>query len=389
MRIVAVFRKSLLEQIRDPWSLVLTLVVAPFFVLLYWAFFGGGSTTYGVLVLNEDTGLRRADGAVWNGGQEVIQALRDLTYAGGDTILRVGVVADRAQAEAKLKNREAAVLLVVPEGFSRSVYGSAGDPRVSGASVVVVGDLTNPQYTVAAVLASSAVDEYVQSVTGLEPPLRLVEQALGSSGARTEFEVYVPGVLVIAVVMLIFQSAMTVAREVEGGTLRRLQLTRMTSFDLLGGVSATQVLIGVVAAVLGFATAVALGFSSHGPLWVAVFAAAATALAVVGVGLVVACFARTVSQAFVFANFPLMLLMFFSGAVFPLPRLTVFAVGGREVGLFDFLPPTHAVVALNKVLALGATLADVAYELIAVLLLSALYYAAGVWLFERRYLRVG
>jgi len=83
----------------------------------------------------------------------------------------------------------------------------------------------------------------------------------------------------------------------------------------------------------------------------------------------------------------LALFMFFSGAVFPIPRVTLFTVGGRAIGLYDVLPPTHAVVALNKVLTLGAGLGDVIYELAALLILSAVYFAAGVWLFSRTHLR--
>jgi hypothetical protein len=44
-------------------------------------------------------------------------------------------------------------------------------------------------------------------------------------------------------------------------------------------------------------------------------------------------------------------------------------------------------LALNKVLSLGMGLGDVAFELIALLVLSALYFAAGVWLFQRMHLK--
>jgi len=110
-------------------------------------------------------------------------------------------------------------------------------------------------------------------------------------------------------------------------------------------------------------------------------------LAIVGVGLLIACFSRTVSEAFIFANFPLMLLMFFTGALFPIPPVPLFTLGGRTIGLFDVLPPTHAVVALNKVLTLGAGLGDVIYELSALLILSVMYFAVGIWLFKRTHLR--
>jgi ABC-2 type transport system permease protein len=79
--------------------------------------------------------------------------------------------------------------------------------------------------------------------------------------------------------------------------------------------------------------------------------------------------------------------MFFSGAIYPLPRTALFTLGGHAVAIYDFIPATHAVVALNKVLTLGAGLGQVAYELIALVVLSAVYFAAGVWLFQRRHLR--
>jgi ABC-2 type transport system permease protein len=213
------------------------------------------------------------------------------------------------------------------------------------------------------------------------------QHALGGSDARTEFESYVPGLLIIAVVMLVFTVAMAVAREVEAGTLRRLTLTRMTAFDFLAGVSAAQVAIGVTALLLTFLAAWALGFRSVGPLWAAALVGAVTSLAVVGVGLIVACFARTVTKAFLVANLPFLLLMFFSGAIYPIPKVELFSVGTRTVGLWDILPPTHAIVALNKILSLGTGLSEVAYELIVLLVLSGVYFGVGVWLFHRRHLQ--
>ncbi len=65
---------------------------------------------------------------------------------------------------------------------------------------------------------------------------------------------------------------------------------------------------------------------------------AITAIAVVGVGLIVAAFSKTVSQAFIIANFPLIFFMFFSGAVYPLPRIRLFEVAGRVITSIRFYP---------------------------------------------------
>jgi len=79
----------------------------------------------------------------------------------------------------------------------------------------------------------------------------------------------------------------------------------------------------------------------HGGLWYA--------LSIIGIGLIVACFSKTVSQAFVIANFPLGFLMFLTGAAFPLPRFNLFTIAGRGIAIADFLPPTHAEIRSRRV----------------------------------------
>jgi ABC-2 type transport system permease protein len=394
MRFLSVFRKSLIEQLRNFWVLILVIICAPVFVFAYWLFVGGGgSTTFDVLVINEDAGATLPDGTAFSAGEGAVVAIEAIAYPDGQPILDVALTADRAGAEAQLRERDAAALIIIPADFSQVLAQAMETPAATETSqpvttdVTLVGDLTNPYYAVAAVMASAAVDEYVTAVTGETRPVGVTEIALGASGARTEFEIYVPGLLVFAVVMLVFPVAMDAARESETGTLRRLQLTRMTAFDFLAGISAVQTLVGIASIVLAFLTATALGFRSQGPLWVAMLVGAVSALSVVGVGLIVAAFSRTVTEAFVIANFPLILLMFFSGIIFPIPGIPLFTVAGRSIGLYDILPLTHGVVALNKVLVMGAGLGDIVFELCALLALTVVYFALGVWLFQRRHMR--
>ncbi len=387
MRLWSVFRKSMREQLRGVWSLVLVLICAPLMILIYWLFLGGsGSTAFDLLVLNQDRGAARPDGTTYDGAGEVIASLNQIAYPDGQPILRVKLAASQEAGEAAIKNRTAAAMLVIPPDFSEAVERRLPERP---ATVTLVGDLAAPAYALVAALSSAGVDGYVRAMVDQPMPIQITEMALGGSAARTEFESYIPGLLMFSVILLVFQAAMTVAREMEAGTLRRLQMTRMTAFDLLGGISLTQVLIGVVSILLTFWVATVLGFHSQGPLWVAILVSIVTSLAVVGVSLLIACFARSVSDAFIYANFPLMLMMFFSGVILPLPRPVWFTLGSHGVSPFDILPTTHAVVALNKVLVLGAGLGEVTYEMAALLLLSLLYFGAGVCLFQRTRMRTG
>ncbi|OIP36303.1 MAG: hypothetical protein AUK47_15300 [Deltaproteobacteria bacterium CG2_30_63_29] len=378
MKALAVFKKAVLEQARDWLSLSLALSTAPFFVLLYWSFTGGGSTTYTILLMNMDRPVELA-GETISAGEGVVEAMESVKYSSGQPMLKLVVITDRDEALRQLENRDANALVILPPELTEGLL-SGG---VTRPEITLVGDLSNPGYAVAAIFSGASLDAYVQAMTGTPPAYELNEVALGGSADRTEFETYVPGLLIIAVMMLIFSVAMAVARDIETGTLQRLQLTRMTAFDYLVGVSAAQVLVGIGALLFTFFVAWAIGFRSVGPLWAAIAIGVVTAFALVGIGLIIACFSKTVIKAFLVANAPFLLLMFFSGAIYPIPKLGLFSVAGHSIGMWDFLPPTHAVVALNKVLSLGAGFGDVLYELSFLLVLSLVYFATGVVLFRR------
>jgi ABC-2 type transport system permease protein len=388
MRLWNVFIKSIREQKRDLWVIGLSLAFAPLFVFIYYLMTGGtGTTSYGVLVINQDVPMTLTDGTTFSAGDDLVENLRGLAYQNGSPLLHLTLMDDRTESEQKLRDRAAAALVIIPKDFSAKLSAFRSGDTSAGASLTFIGDLTNPYYTVAAVMAMTTADSYTQGFTNAPRPVKLMEIPLGASAARSEFENYVPGLLVLAVVLMVFQAAMTPARDIESGAMRRLRLTPLTAFDYLGGTSLWLGLVSIGGVFLTFATAVAFGFHSQGPLWLAILVTAITSLSIIGIGLIVACFSKTVSQAFVIANFPLGFLMFLTGAAFPLPRFTLFTIAGRGFALPDLLPPTHAVVALNKIFTLGASFKDVVFELAALSLLSVLYFGIGVWLFQRTQMR--
>jgi ABC-2 type transport system permease protein len=384
MRLLNVVLKCYREQKRDLWVLGLSLAFAPLFVVLYYLMTGGtGSTSYSVLVINHDRPSTLPAGATISAGNAIIQGLREVAYKNGSPLLKITPSDDQARAESQLRDRQASALLIIPEDFSATLAAYQAGNTSASTQVTLIGDLTNPTYTIAAVIAMTVTDSYVNTATDAPRPVTLNEIPLGASNSRSEFENYIPGLLVMAVVLMVFQAAMMPARDIESGALRRLRLTPITSFEYLGGLSIWMTLIAILSILVTFATAVALGFRSQGPLWMAILIDIIAALSIIGVGLVVACLSKTVSQAFVIANFPLGLLMFLTGAVFPLPRPTLFTLFGHPFSYPDLLPPTHAVIALNKIFTLGAGVHEVLFELSALVLLTLFYFGIGVWLFQR------
>ena len=388
MKTLGVFHKTLREVRRDRLMLALTLAFAPFFVVLYALALPAAISAQTVAVVNHDRGAISPGGTTLHAGNGIVAAIAATRTANGKALIKVITVGSEQAGLQRLRDGDAAALVVLPAGLSHTLLAWRTSPPTAGpASLPVIGDLTNQSYVLTAGLAQNAIDTYVRHLTGRDSPVTYAEEPLGGSATRTAFEVYVPGLVIFSIILLVFLTAMTIARDTETGSMRRLRLSRMTAVDYCTGTSAVLLLVAAGSVLLTFGTAVLLGFHSQGPLWVAVAVCLVTALAIIGIGMATGVFARTVTRAFVLANFPFGLLAFLSGAVFPLPDSALFHIAGHPVSAFDLLPTTHAVKALGKIFTAGTGLGDVSFELAALGVLSILYFAAGAWALARTQLR--
>jgi hypothetical protein len=78
--------------------------------------------------------------------------------------------------------------------------------------------------------------------------------------------------------------------------------------------------------------------------------------------------------------------MFFTGAAFPLRTEGLFSVCGYPVTLQGLMSPTHAISALNKILIMEMRLRDIIPEIIALIILTFIYFIAGMILFRNRHM---
>jgi ABC-2 type transport system permease protein len=367
-----VFVVGLKQKLRDLLVLALTLFTAPTFVLLYWVFFGNVPTTiaFGVST-QENTSAAGVE----------LGLLKDIEAVGaadGSRLFTVLRSPDRQTLERWVKEGTISIGLTVT--LERKVVLSDGTVRIK---TTLIGDATSPSYRIAAALLRSVLQERAFRMSGMQPAILIEEKYLGLSGARTPFEMYVPGLLVFAVIMLIFSSSMSVVREIETGTLARIRLASVNSVHLLFGLSAVQLLLGLVSLLITLSLATLLGFESQGSLPLVMAIAALASIACVGMGMVVASLGKNQTRAFLIASAGMFLLVLFSGVVFPRPRLTLFNIGGRSFDLFDILPTTHMGAALGKVMTLGAGPSEVIYEVVCLSLIALANFTLGAWLFER------
>jgi ABC-2 type transport system permease protein len=162
----------------------------------------------------------------------------------------------------------------------------------------------------------------------------------------------------------------------------RLKLSRMTVFDYLAGNTLVQWMVGLISFALTLWLAMLLGFKSMGSMWVVLLVCSLTILSIIAISLILVAFCRNASMVMIIGNFPLFILMFFSGSMLPLPRHEIYS----GFAISDLLPPTHAVNAMNKVFTFGMGLRDIKHELAMLSFLTVIYFITGVILFKKRHI---
>jgi len=384
MRIFLVFQKGIREQIREYWILLMTVVMAPFFIVIYFLMAETEDPEYDVILVNLDRGAEYGEGYL-NLGDSIVSYGKVLSEL--EEMFNIKALGSRELAIEKLQNRKADVVVVLPVDLSAAVAASHLSPGPPS-RIELVGDVTQMEYIIGAVWSEELINRYILEVAKIQMPVTWSETTLGFSGTRSYFELYLPGLLILSIIMIIFSASSAMVRESESRTLERLRISRLTTLEFLGGISLVQILVALFSLLLSVLTALALGYSLiPGTLGFILLISLLTALSMISFSLLVAAMCRSVKEVAIIGTFPLFLLMFFTGAAFPVTGGRLFTIGSYQVMLNDILSPKFAVEALNKVLIRGLDVKDTIPEIIALLVLTGLYFITGTWLFRRRHMR--
>jgi ABC-2 type transport system permease protein len=387
MKLLSVIIKSLREQIRSFWILILTLSMGPFFILVYFLITESSKPQYNILILNSDTGIS-GNGKITNHGENLISFF---TFSKPDSISTLFIVTEiskRSTGIEKLKNKKADALIIIPGTFSQSLNSRETGDSIAVSNLEFIGDLTNTNYLISAVWANELVNEYALQITKSKRIIEVNETPLGISASISYFDMVVPGLLIVSLIMLMFTASIAFVSEVENKTILRLKLSRLTAFEFLGGIGFVQILVGLVSVVLTLITAILLGFQYEGSLVIMLIIAGLTSMSIIAFSLIIAAVTKSAGEVLVVGNFPMFLFMFFTGAAFPIKSETLFSIAGYPVTLQGLMTPSHAISALNKTLIMNMDIRSIIPEIVSILVLTLLYFIIGAVIFKRRHLRL-
>jgi ABC-2 type transport system permease protein len=362
--------KELKRLTREPSVLFMAIIFPLILTLAFGASFGaigGSETRYPVAVVNQDTGM-------WS---SILKS--SLT---GSQVLNIQNYTDTTSAGNDLKQGKVKAVLIIPTGFTQSVDSYRANP---GDSAQWYNSTLALSVDKGSMVANAAIPPIIQQVvttlvTGKNIATRL-PITVGSptqveSQTISQFAYMAPGMFGYAAIFLIMLVAQSITGEREQGILRRISVTPTTIGDILASQVVSNMIIGVVQVAIVYAASYLMGFRPQGGI--PGIALAFTLVMVlttcsVGLGLVVASFARSAGAAtgisFIFV-IPLM----FLGTFVPAPE-----------NIARFVPTWYVTDALTSILLRGAPitsptiLSDVAIVLVA----SIGIMLAGVLIFRR------
>lgn len=374
-RFNACFRKNLVESLRDWKILIFAIFFAPCFVFILYSLYGQGNRPFRVAVVG---------GVDSNQPAGFLELLRGSRYDDGKPHFLLESSGNEHQARRRLESRSVDAVLIIPEGFDAAARRSAADAKAPAGRLRLLGDPRFSSYVMAAICLYGDLERYCRRLSSQRPPAEMDETLIGQGAALTEFDMAVPGIIVFGLLNVTLTAGAAFLREVERKTIVRLTLSRLTAGEFVGSITLGQALICTLSMALALISTLACGFQFKGTIGAMIVICALSSLGVVGVSLFTAAFLRSVHDLLTVGVVPYFVIMFFSGVMFPPPRVVLFRLGSHALLLHDLLPLAASVTAFNKVMNYGAPLTEIVFELVLVVAVSGLWLAAGLWLFKTR-----
>lgn len=365
----AVMFKEILQTVRDP-RLAVMLVIGPLLQLTLLGFAVNLDIDHVPTVIAD---------------QDLSAQSRTMAaeMTAGDAFDLVGTTSSAAEAMSAVTQGRTPVAVVLPRGLSEDL--ATGRP--TSFQVLVDGGEPNR-----AVIAQNALTAYATGLSVKIARQRLANRAaslgqaprLGATSVAPRVfynptlnsQIYfVPGVAATLLMTIILAvTAMGIAREKEVGTLEQVQVTPIAPTTLVLGKSLPYAALGFMD--LGLVvTAGALVFDVplRGSLALVALGGVLYLLSTVGIGLLVGTLAKTQQQAFMVAFMIILPAIILSGFMTPVANMPTWL---QPVTAFN--PMRHFVEILRAVLLKGATIGDIAPQLVALVGIGTVLFGAAI-----------
>ena len=417
MKFISVAIKDFKELIRDRRGLFMILLFPMFFMIIFGIAFGGmgtGNETHNLAVINLDEGAKMPlTNEEVNFGDNLTEIFRDSEYGDSDVKLFNVINTSESSANKLIQLKEADATIIIPKNFSQTIVDkmensitaqgtgttlSDNNSNNNTLKLIIRGDSSSMGFGVSQVALIEIIGAYednlvanIQSQTSgsVAEPLKLFEgdvESVSGTESFSQFDFLAPGMMLFAILLLATTVAASLTKEVEKGTLARLKISKMRSFDMLFGALIPWSAVAAIQVLILLTVALIMGFNWQGGLNSIVLAMIIGVVGGIGsiaLGMIIASFAKNDTQAFNLGIMVVVPTSFVVGAFFQLPQVVLGEFMGRSFQIFDILPWTHILNALKSVLIYGNGWSAITYDMAWSVLLTVIIFIIGMGLFSR------
>jgi ABC-2 type transport system permease protein len=288
-----------------------------------------------------------------------------------------GIVTSRAEGDRALRDGTADFVVVIPPRFERDVM------RGLSPSLLLTADASDPAAAGSAVAALSGIVDSAISATLTGPlqadvpkprPFSITVHKQFNPEGRTATNI-VPGLLAIILSMtMVMITAVAIVRESEKGTMETLLATPVRPLEVMLGKIMPYVLVGYVQTFV-FLLAARVVFDvpfigSPGAFFIGFNLYIVVNLAL---GFLISTVSRSQMQAMQISFFTILPSILLSGFMFPFQGMPGWA---QAIG--NAIPATHFLRITRKVMLKGATLADTAADMGAIVIIMLVIVAVAM-----------
>lgn len=286
---------------------------------------------------------------------------------------RVATLTSDDQIAGPIDSEQAMMVLVIPQDFVDRLENRQNSP---------VQIITDGRYTTTSSLATAyttrIIMEWVMEETGQEAPLDLQVRTWFNPNQLTRW-FFSPGILgIMAFIQVVLLAGLSVAREREEGTFEQLLVTPSSPVVILIGKAFAPILVGLIEAAILFLVGI-LWFQV--PFYGSYFALVMTLLVFfissAGIGLGISSLCQNMQQVQVYSSLYLVPNGVLSGLLTPIRNMP------EALQLLTYINPLRfALDALRRIYFQGASLIQVGYNFVPMVVISLVTLSLAGYLFR-------
>lgn len=342
----------------------LTVFTTPFFIFFYWLLIGNSPKETIGLYLQESANIPTYR------SQTIVDSI--VNRMKGSQKEKIQIIRSQKEFDTKLEERK--IFLGIKIGAERDL---AKNKFQKIKIEIFTSDNNLKEQNISLKLKSDLLDLF-STETNL--PFSIQIKNNREVSPQSDFEKFVPGLLVFSIIMLVFSSSMMMAAEIESETYLRYKMSNTHVFSVLIGSSFLQLFNGTLSILFSLIITKILGYQFHDKLIFIFLICLLGAVSCVGTGLLIASFMKTSQQAFLTSSFIMFLFLLFSGIIFPKPTLLINIGDGFDV--FYLLPTALMKSALDSLLIWNKGFDFIFFELSVLSALSLFYYLLGYFSYK-------